>query len=263
VMALAGNLTPARKRVIVTTSWDDGHPQDVRLAETLARYGVRGTFYVPIDHAAGPRMEWDQVRKLRDMGMEIGADALTRPRMSNISERDAMRELSAGKEVLERVLARPVTSFAFPEGKLTRRLTPLLRALGYHSARTNVSFRTEMEFDPFAMPVTFQLWPHTRREIVRHALGDGNLRGLAAWARWGAETDLTRLAETILNDLERTGGVLHIWGHSWEIARAGLWPVLDQVLEGVSRRAGVEYLTNHELLSRALGRGFRALSNYA
>ena len=32
----------------ITTSWDDGHPLDLRVAELLAKYGLQGTFYVPM-----------------------------------------------------------------------------------------------------------------------------------------------------------------------------------------------------------------------
>ncbi len=32
----------------ITTSWDDGHPLDFRVAELLSKYGLRGTFYIPM-----------------------------------------------------------------------------------------------------------------------------------------------------------------------------------------------------------------------
>ncbi len=32
--------------VIVTTSWDDGHPVDLKVADILLRFGVKATFYV-------------------------------------------------------------------------------------------------------------------------------------------------------------------------------------------------------------------------
>lgn len=35
------------RRAVVTSSWDDGHPLDLRVADLLARCGVKGTYYVP------------------------------------------------------------------------------------------------------------------------------------------------------------------------------------------------------------------------
>ena len=34
-------------QVLFTTSWDDGHPSDMKLAEVLHKHGIAGTFYVP------------------------------------------------------------------------------------------------------------------------------------------------------------------------------------------------------------------------
>lgn len=33
------------KQLIITTSWDDGHPLDLKIAELLDKYGINGTFY--------------------------------------------------------------------------------------------------------------------------------------------------------------------------------------------------------------------------
>ena len=35
---------------IVTTSWDDGHRTDLRLADRLAAHALKGTFYVALNH---------------------------------------------------------------------------------------------------------------------------------------------------------------------------------------------------------------------
>ena len=36
---------------IITTSWDDGHPLDFKLAELLNKYNLKGTFYIPRSNA--------------------------------------------------------------------------------------------------------------------------------------------------------------------------------------------------------------------
>ena len=35
-----------KKQIIVTTSWDDGHKLDLKLAKLLKKYGIGGTFYI-------------------------------------------------------------------------------------------------------------------------------------------------------------------------------------------------------------------------
>src|SRR5579872_2823021 len=58
----------------ITTSWDDGHPLDLRVADLLARYGIAGTFYVPATTAMGT-MSAAQFRELIP-NFEIGAHTL-------------------------------------------------------------------------------------------------------------------------------------------------------------------------------------------
>ena len=55
----------------ITTSWDDGHPLDLRVAELLAKHGLPGTFYVPMRAEHGT-MTTAQLRELSG-AFEIGA----------------------------------------------------------------------------------------------------------------------------------------------------------------------------------------------
>ena len=44
---------------IVTTSWDDGDPSDLRVAELLAARKLPGTFYIPVKgHHRSSRMKF-------------------------------------------------------------------------------------------------------------------------------------------------------------------------------------------------------------
>ena len=89
--------------------------------------------------------------------------------------------------------------------------------------------------------------PHSRMIHARHAVREGNWPGLFAWAfRAGAPTALRELAEWAGSDVADRGGVIHLWGHSWELENEGLWDLLDETLSiiaGVGGRA----VTNAEL----------------
>jgi SAM-dependent methyltransferase len=58
----------------ITTSWDDGHPMDLRVAAPLAEYGIAGTFYVPAATELGT-MSASLLRELTP-DFEIGARTL-------------------------------------------------------------------------------------------------------------------------------------------------------------------------------------------
>ncbi len=245
-------MAPDHSCALVTTSWDDGHPYDLRVAERLAVRGLYGSFYIPIRYEAVPRMSVSEMRELRSMGMEIGAHTVRHARLTNLSDRAAWRELVEGREMLEQLLGEPVTSFCYPEGKFSRRDQRLVREAGYELARTTVAFRTTLDFDPYAMPVGFQVYPHSRAVLARHAVHERNIVGLLRWAgRWGCEATLVGLARRMSAELGRPGNVLHIWGHSWEVERTGLWPMLDAVLDAIAGRSDVAYTTNSGVLRAA------------
>ena len=234
---------------IVTTSWDDGHPNDLRLADKLMRHGMRGTFYIPIRYERIPRMNVAQMRELRAMGMEIGAHTVTHPRLTQIGRGEAWFEIAKSREMLEDILAERVDSFCYPEGKYRSRHRQMVKEAGYKLARTTAAFQTTFTFSADAMPVGFHMYLHQRLIIARHELRTGNLSGIGRWC-WHLRCENTplELAVQMANTLQRSGGILHIWGHSWEIAQHDLWPMLDAVLDAVANRDGAEYTTNTGVL---------------
>src|SRR5579859_894012 len=137
---------------VITTSWDDGHPFDLRTAELLANHGLKGTFYIPTNYSEWPLMTKSQIRELDAMGMEIGSHTKNHSVVPRLTKADAMRELVESRQSLEDLLSKPVPAFCFPKGKFSVRSCALAREAGYKLARTTVGFRTERNFDPACMP---------------------------------------------------------------------------------------------------------------
>jgi peptidoglycan/xylan/chitin deacetylase (PgdA/CDA1 family) len=235
---------------IVTTSWDDGHPLDARLADLLAAHGLRGTFYVPLAAGGRPVVRGPGVRAMRALGMEIGSHSMTHRALTRLTPEAALAELVQSKDALEQWTGWPVASFCYPLGRWNRELARLARTAGYQLARTTVAFRDGKGLDPYRMPVSFQLFPHSRAVHVRHALREGNVGGLLHWlGRLGGERRLPELAAAMLRQVREEGGLLHIWGHSWEIEEHDLWGTLETVCRAIGRVRGVRYATNHEALA--------------
>ncbi len=73
-------------------------------------------------------MSWDEVRGLAAAGMSIGSHSLTHPILSYLPEAELRHEMVESKKVLERELACPIQTIAYPFGSphayndLTRRL---------------------------------------------------------------------------------------------------------------------------------------------
>ena len=48
------------------------------------------------------------------------------------------------------------------------------------------------------------------------------------------------------------GQVFHLWGHSWEIEKYGMWEELSDFLKHISSRPDCRYLTNGEITKHSV-----------
>lgn len=239
------------RSAMVTTSWDDGHPLDMRVAELLATYGMVGTFYVPLRSRARPLMTREQLQTLRHMGMEIGSHTVMHHALTQIAPAQARVELRQSKDGLEQLLGVAVTSLCYPKGKFNRQVRALTAEAGYSLARTTLAFRTDMDFDPLCMPVSLQVFRHTSLGHIKHAIKESNIRGMLNWSTlWCMEKDPIKLSRLIVDSIQNAGGLCHIWGHAWEIEQYGLWQMLEGILQQIAHREHVRYLTNTQVLQQ-------------
>ena len=238
-----------RRPILVTTSWDDGVQEDMRIAEMLAERGMKGTFYACPDQGQSRPLTKVDMRQLRSMGMEIGAHTLTHPDLTRLPP-DAMRaEIRGSMERLEDSLGEPVRSFCYPFGAHSSAVVDCVAECGLSFARTTVAFRHGLSFDPLRAPVGVQAYAHSRSTHLRHALKEGNVAGLLKWVMTcHGKVDPVDLTQALAADTERHGGVLHIWGHSCEIDQFGMWPMLTAMLDALSAVPHAEYVNNHGLL---------------
>src|SRR5690242_2717989 len=115
-------------RGVVTTSWDDGHPLDQRVADLLAKYGVAGTFYVPFKNSR-PVMTDSEMRQLAK-AFELGAHTVSHIVLTTVSEKTAEFEIVESKKRIEDVTGHPCNVFCFPSGRFRARHVEMVRRAG-------------------------------------------------------------------------------------------------------------------------------------
>ncbi|MEN9419936.1 MAG: hypothetical protein RI988_3557 [Pseudomonadota bacterium] len=224
-----------------TTSWDDGHPLDLRLAELLARHGMGATFYCPLRNLEGrPVMAATQLRGL-DAAFEIGGHTLDHAYASRMPGHQWAAQVRDGKSALEDILGHEVAGFCYPGGKHD----PLSRAIvvesGFRYARTTENLRLCLGHDAWALPTTVQLFDHRRITLLGNLLKGGNWsRRMGPAAIMVSAGSLQHRLAALLDEAQRVGGVLHLWGHSWELDAFGLWDLADSVLRQVAERVPPE-----------------------
>lgn len=215
------------------------------MAELLSRHGVRGTFYIPGMFNGRATLDAACIRSIEQLGHECGSHSMNHIRLDHLSDQRIMDEILGGRKWLEDQLGHPVRSFCYPEGRAPLAARRAVRMAGFEIARTTRSLRMDTAFDPLLMPVTFQMYEHGRYAHLRHAVKEGNWMGLLQWRRtFGGGASIEDIVDTTLSHIISHGGLLHIWGHTWEIDSLGWWERLDALLKRISRLPGVQYLGN-------------------
>jgi len=230
------------------TSWDDGYALDLRIAEMLERSNLTGTFYVcPRPQHGATLLNEQEIRALAKRHV-IGAHALTHPHLTQIEPEKANEEITGSKSWIENITGKPCQMFCYPYGDVNEAVRDVVMKAGFTGARTTEDFRFTAD-DPFLQPVTLQVspFPWRRRFHPAWKILDplGPLRH--TWTRTrgiglplSAFTSWPTLATTLFDRAQRDGQpFFHLYGHSREIERYGMWKELHAFLREVGETAGV------------------------
>ena len=227
-----------KKTCIVTTSWDDGYSQDIKLSNILENYGIKGTFYIPTINIE-KTLSGDDILSISKYH-EIGSHTNYHFNLRGISPILCAEELKTSKETIEKLTGEECISFSYPFGIYDENVKELVKKTGFKSARTIKSFYTNV-LDPFEMHPTI----HMANRGFKYCI-----KGSVKMELWGLEQlfNWNSLAKKSFDKVYRNGGIWHLWGHSWELDTENLWDKLEDVLKYISSRKNVIYLTNGELV---------------
>ncbi len=215
------DVLPGGTSVAFVTSWDDGQPMDLTLAGCLSKHGVRGTLYM--NRGSKVMAQW---RELESMGMEIGSHSWSHPAFYHSSPQRCLDEAVEMRRFLEQETGHPVISFAYPFNYLAAYdaggdyVLRSLRQAGYWSGRATTN--GGQRIDAIPEPLAFRPDFHFK----------------AGAAVIGERLDRLR---------KDPGGILHVWGHSYELAGDGM-DALEGLLARVSGQPDVWYATMGELM---------------
>jgi peptidoglycan-N-acetylglucosamine deacetylase len=238
----------------VTTSWDDGDPYDLNVADLLGRYGIQGTFYLPLrGYRNRQTLDTKGLLSLRDRGYELGAHGVTHRPLNHISLDEVSYEVNHCKGLLEGQFGGNITAFCYPNGKFSRAAVKAVQEAGYELGRTTRMFSISTRFNPFLMPTSIQAYPHNPAAYLRNCLRSVDLHRIGKFvSRCHRLSNWSDWAKVLFDDVRKEGGVWHLFGHSWEIAETDIWSQVSDVLRYVSGHADVSYVTNTGVLRARL-----------
>jgi peptidoglycan/xylan/chitin deacetylase (PgdA/CDA1 family) len=219
---------------IVTTSWDDGHKLDLKLARLLQKYNIPATFYVSpasMEFSKEDLLSEQEIRSLSE-SFEIGGHTLHHPNLAQIPLDVAIDNIKAGKDMLESIVGEKLLSFAYPYGAYTEQVQKAVLDLGFKVARTTKRFSITSSREFNALPTTVHVYTH-----VSDVLQLPKYRTL----QW------QKLARYFFDQVMEKGGVFHLWGHSWEVDKYNQWRNLEAVFEYIANPKDVKYVNNKGL----------------
>ena len=252
------------KEIIITTSWDDSHPKNLKLVELLNKYNLKGTFYLNKNCDSG--YSEDEIIKI-SLSQEIGAHSLSHSDLTRIKLSQAKKEIFGSKEWLETLINKPVKVFAYPFGFYNDRIKKIVKQAGYIGARTARSFNHQYPKDFFAWHPTIQIYPYPFRKRNAKTLHwsshllDPLWRNFSGFIGWRlpiiAYLSWSNLAEATFDYVYKNGGIWHFWGHCCELERYNMWQDMEKIFDYVSGRENVFYLTNGQLLDKLYHDGIK------
>lgn len=220
-------------KTIITTSWDDGHPLDLKLAWLLQKHGIPATFYIPIDNTERRGMNRQEIKEIAQ-NFDVGGHTYHHVNLTRISPKEAETEIVEGKKRLEDIIGRELLSFCYPYGSFNDEIINFVKQAGFIGARTARLLIRRIK-DPFKLGTTVyakELWlaPYMKHSVTSLDLSlfCFMLKNSLFFKGWD------RIATETFDFVIKNGGIWHLWGHSWEIEDNNEWGRLEEVLHKIS-----------------------------
>jgi peptidoglycan/xylan/chitin deacetylase (PgdA/CDA1 family) len=128
---------PARA---VALTFDDGYMDAYTAAlPILQQHGFVATFFVVSGFVGQPGyMGWQEIRALRDAGMEIGAHSISHPDLTTLGLDELRHQVAQSGATIAAELGSPVVSFCYPGGRFNDTVAAVARESGFTSATTTL-----------------------------------------------------------------------------------------------------------------------------
>jgi len=221
--------------MIFTTSWDDGHPCDERIAAMLDRYGLAGTFYIPIRNREGHAVMGPSAIQELDRRFEVGSHTRDHVYLPGRSFEELNNQIVSGRQELENILGHEVEGFCYPGGRINAVVRQAVIGAGFSYARGIENLWLNCGNDPFNVTTTIQFYPHHRQVLWRNFIRGGNyIDRIRVFRTVAVANDWLSAMLRLVGLQTDTDNTVHIWGHSWEIEQRGLWSQLDDFFRCVS-----------------------------
>ena len=157
-LAEAASMIAQKKKLppkAIVLTFDDGNIDNYQYAfPILKKYGLPATIFLVAGHIGKPdKLSMDQILQMQDSGLiSFGSHSINHPFLECItSAPELVKEISGSREILERLLGRPVVTFSYPCGRLNASVRQKVIDAGYSAAVVTNPGKSMANDDVFAL----------------------------------------------------------------------------------------------------------------
>lgn len=216
------------KRYAATFSYDDGASGDRRLTALFNKYGMKATFNLISSSLLKTDGSGVKLAEVKDLyrGHEIACHTFTHPHLEKMSVKDQFDELMRDRETLEGACGQIIRGLVYPFGTYNDDTFTAMKTASLVYGRTNVATGS------FGLPLDFRVWNPTTHHNE-------------------SERPVKQFIYNVTKAPWRAGGVLYIWGHSYELDSADApvgWEKFEDTLKTLKEHEdGIWFATNIEI----------------
>ena len=231
---------PGGKRKAVTFSYDDGVPQDIRLADLFTKYGLKATFNFNSASCRAKIFSKEEVEeRFISKGHEIAVHGALHRANGMLRPIEGIRDVLDCRMELEERYDRIIRGMAYPSSGVAR--------TGIHVSYEQVKqYLVELDIayartlggdnDSFFLPQDFHRWMpsahHNNPKMMEY---------------------IDKFLELDLSDNvpypRREPRLLYIWGHSYEFDKNENWDMMETICEKLAGNDEIWYANNMQICS--------------
>jgi len=228
---------PEGRGKALTFSYDDGCRDDIRMADTLTKYGLKGTFNLNGNFHNTELSKEEVEEHILSKGHEIAVHGEFHRANGDLRPIEGITEVLNCRLDLEEKYGRIIRGMAYPDSGITRfsnganydKIKQYLTDLGIAYSRTLGG-----DNNSFELPTDWHRWMPT----IHH-----NNPKIMEYLEQFINIDLS--CRTYYS--ARYPRLFYIWGHSFEFGNNNNWEILEEICKKVSSREDIWFATNIEI----------------
>lgn len=229
---------PDGKAKAVTFSYDDGVPQDERLAQLFDKYGLKCTFNFNCAYARKASFSKEQIHEyFLSKGHEIAIHGANHRANGNLRPIEGIRDVLECRLELEEKCERIIRGMAYPDTGITQMGNfGTYEMIKTYLAELDIAYSRTLGDDDvsYMLPEDFYAWMPTAHHNSPRVL---------------EYIDEFLNLDTSDNSYHatRVPRLFYIWGHSYEFDRKNNWEHMEEICEKLANREEIWYATNIEI----------------